>query len=309
MFVAILLVVLLDLHLFIAMMTRNARNQAYRTRKWTVKTSDLHSSISATEEISISVVPPTFMQLSLPRDRLVLVNDLASISAMLNIFTSSLDLYPIVGIDCEWEPENYYNRTMKKTAMDDNNEIEMDDDDDQDVLLQTDSSSSSAIAVNATTNTLDPIASARYQRLIDQLTGIDDPSQSIASSNSNSDNKITKQPLQNKKRADKNPSKPSAPVQLVQIATHDYIFLLDMQSLCRQPGPGQGHTLLERASPSIPRGGDSDSDSTHPQSKNEPLALSVTESVLNQLFYQLFSNNQILKVGLGPQSDFKRLYW
>jgi hypothetical protein len=240
----------------------------------------MYSSISTetdveAEEASVpSSLPSVFMQLSIPRDRLVLVNDLAGISAMLNTFTTSPGLYPIIGVDCEWEPENYYNRTIKKKE-DNINDMETDDDD-QD-SIQPDNTAT---------------AIAQYQRMIDQLTEIDDPSKTTNNSN-----------IQYKKKTDKKNSKPSTPVQLVQIATHDYIFLIDMPALCRQPGPGQGHTLMEKVSPG---GRDSDdNDDAHPQNE----ALTVTESMLNQLFGHVFSNTQIIKVGMGPQTDFKRLYW
>ena len=291
-------ILLVQIHFFVnAMMTHHGLFPSFGIRKWTVK---LHSSISTETDVEAvetsipSTLPSVVMQLSIPRDRLVLVNDLAGISTMLNIFTTAPGLYPIIGVDCEWEPENYYNRTVKK--QEDNNDIELDDDD-QDAI-QPDSTA------NTTTNALDTVDIARYQRLIDQLTEIDDPSKITTNSNNISKQSTT----QNKKKADKKPSKPSTPVQLVQIATHDYIFLIDMPALCRQTGPGLGHTLLEKASSSsLPSGRDSDSNDAHPQS--ESLALTATESMLNQLFRHLFSNPQFIKVGMGPQTDFKRLYW
>ena len=92
-------------------------------------------SMSAGEASSAVVFP--FMQLPLPSDQLVVVDSMATLSLMQTVLfapvplmssLSSTTAISIVGIDCEWEPENYeYRSKTKKKEEESNNGLFADD--------------------------------------------------------------------------------------------------------------------------------------------------------------------------------------
>lgn len=190
--------------------------------------------------------PAAFMQLTLPRNKLVLVDAVDSLSEMLLFIDQILPatqpqpppLQPAtapmcIGFDCEWEPEGYWRRKRNIAAASDTTN----DGEESDATMDT-----------------------------------------IASTSS-----VGEEEVRPKK---KSPPIPNNPALVLQIAFCDKIFVMDMQVLCRQPGTGRGFSLIDSSAP-----------------------LTATELLVDQIFFKLFHRHDILKVGLGPQADLKRLFW
>jgi len=68
------------------------------------------------------------------------------------------------------------------------------------------------------------------------------------------------------------------------LTTRKYVFIIDLQSICRQPEPGFQYMLTD-------------------------LSLTKEEKELDTILSCIFQSEDIIKVGLGPTQDFKRLAW
>ena len=264
-----------------------------------------------------SVIEPNpypITTLDLPDENVIIVNDLVSLDEMSKILFENNDinddigiksydtstktsLLSIIGVDCEWKPENYYNR-FKRSAnkpLQDNNDINNNNNNNNDNnkpivnetimnpkiskrailkklmtklfrfewLLQKKTSITESLKTNPTTVVkLNPI---QYREAIKELK---------ESSVESIDKNITKEEHKNI----------ASPVALLQLATRKHVFIVDLQSICRQPESGFGYMLAD-------------------------FSLTEKEKALDTILFKIFQSEDIIKVGLGPTQDFKRLAW
>ena len=140
----------------------------------------------------------------------------------------------IVGIDCEWKPENYTLRGVKKKKK--------------------------------------KKRIGKRQRLLHFLRRCMGQSKPV-------------QPVSKKKKRKKHAGS-SNPVLVLQISTRNKAWVIDMQYLCRQSSSGSGTGAFLPGAP-----------------------LTHTEEVLNRVLGMVLQSEELLKVGMGPATDLKRLSW
>jgi len=236
--------------------------------------------VVGTSSASVDVEQKMFLSLdsSLP---LLLVNDMDSILAMqrdveayLSSLTSDFGLtdVPVIGLDCEWRPENFYAREREK----------------RDALSEKSFFSGRKRAF------FKRLWLRFWRRRDDAMTAMNGTSRRGEEEyqeageeqgqewGGGSDEAAKKLAATTKK---KNKSKGvSNPVSLLQIASREKVWILDMQSLCRKVHPGKGGALM----------GTTNSD---------------TEEVLEKVLSSIMSSKKVIKLGMGPTGDIKRLGW
>jgi hypothetical protein len=257
-----------------------------------------------------SLYPST--TLDLPRENIIFVDDLSSLDDMKRILfgnteldqnkaietynsSSKTSLLSIIGVDCEWKPENYFNRFKRSTlqpvpvTIDSDNNYNNDNDINTSVVIEKTNGqkigkrelvrkvitrlfrfvwnpkNESIIEQSPIPKSIEKLNPIQYRDTVKVLKEI-----SIASIEKN----ITKE--EHKSIA--------SPVALLQLATRQHVFVVDLQSICRQPEPGFGYMLAD-------------------------FSLTEKEKALDDILFKLFHSEDIIKIGLGPTQDFKRLAW
>jgi hypothetical protein len=186
----------------------------------------------------IRVSNPRFLRMEAP---IMLVDNIDSLSEFEQDFSKILacsgeekQMKTVVGIDCEWKPENYYTSAGEKKKKKRGGKRK------------------------------------RLLRFLKRFLG---------------EEKEKPQPAVSKRKRKKKGGS-SNPVLLLQISTRDKAWILDMQNLCRQSASGAGTGAFLLGTP-----------------------LTDTEKVLNRVLGMVLRSEEVLKIGLGPATDLKRLSW
>ena len=159
----------------------------------------------------------------------------------------------VVGVDCEWRPENYQTRVWEQ--------------------------SESAKTLPRLLIALAGGIATKRGKFIERfyLSFIGRFRNRKTSSSSSSSSSIS-----SIKRRKRGPS--SSPVHVLQVSTRNTVWVLDLLELIRQVPSGTGRRLISSQ-------------------------LTSNEAILDDAFSTLFRAEHILKVGMGPQQDLKRLGW
>jgi len=146
----------------------------------------------------------------------------------------TLPLVNVVGIDCEWRPENYYSKAAESN------------------------------------NLLRPWLRVRkslsrfWSKLQLRSRPVSPPKSKTAASSV------------------------ASPVQLLQISSRRSVWVLDLQALCRRP-----HSFASSATTAT----------------TTATALTENEQLLNSMLASVLHAENVIKVGMGPAQDLKRLGW
>jgi len=267
--------------------------------------------------------------LDLPNDNVIIVNDLESLDEMSKILFENNDindnigiksydtstktsLLSIIGVDCEWKPENYFNRFKRSTykpLQDDNDNYSNSNNDNSDNkpivndAIMNPKISKRAILKKLMTNIF------RFEWLLRKKATITETkiTETMITETTITESLITSpstvvnlNPIQYREAVkelkessleaiDKTATKEehkniASPVALLQLATRKHVFIVDLQSICRQPEAGFGYMLAD-------------------------FSLTEKEKALDTILFKIFQSDDIIKVGLGPTQDFKRLAW
>jgi len=211
----------------------------------------------------------------------------------------------IVGFDCEWRPEgnlkawgwganNSNGGTVSEEGKGSAESGQGEDGETVEGAEEDEGSSSSSSSVSS-----DPLRERKRDKLrrflrsridglistVRQLTTEKAPTSSMSPEHTapqaQSSSTSAAKPKRRKKREDETTSNP---VIVLQLATRNFVFVIDLLRLCRQSAPGTSHALVGSA-------------------------LTPTEQVLDEVLHRVFGLDDVVKVGLGPAQDLKRLAW
>lgn len=252
-----------------------------------------------------SLYPAT--TLDLPNENIIFVDDLSSLLDMKRILfdntelgqnnaietyntSTKTSLLSIIGVDCEWKPENYFNRFKRSTFQSVPVTIDTDNDLNKSMInekVADQKLGKRALATKLITRIFRFVWNPKNESIVEKSQLIPKSIEKLNPIEYRDTVKVLKE--MSIASLEKNITKEeqkniASPVALLQLATRQYVFVVDLQSICRQPEPGFGYMLAD-------------------------FSLTEKEKALDDILFKLFHSEDIIKIGLGPTQDFKRLAW
>ena len=227
---------------------------------------------------------------------------------------------PAVGVDCEWKPENYFSARRAKREKEEKEEKEQGDlrtrsrKKKRDVFFRYFKNSGLGKALLGLKRDSVIDRNESESESTDTASSASQVTATAESTEGNGESAAESASIESvtssaRKRQRKKSGGTSSPVLLLQISSRTRVWVVDLLVLCRQSKGGAGTLILEQHADTDAGLTVTSADSDTTSTSTSPGRLSDTEQLLDQVLHRLFSSPHVLKLGLGPAADLKRLSW